>query len=141
MKILLDTNVVLDLLLERENFKQAKQIFEKIEGREIDGYLCATTITTIHYLVTKTYDKNRANEIIKDLLKLFEIVDVTKSILLKAIENNGKDFEDSVIYKGSEFFDIDLIITRDKKGFKNSNIKVLNPIEFLSKEKKWNLEL
>ena len=136
MKILLDTNVVLDLLLERENFKQAKQIFEKIEDREIDGYLCATTITTIHYLVTKTYDKNKANEIIKDLLKLFDIVDVTKSILLKAIENNGKDFEDSVIYTGSEFFDIDLIITRDKKGFKNSTIEVLNPIEFLSKEKK-----
>jgi len=132
MKVLLDTNVVLDLLLERENFKQAKQIFEKIEDREIDGYLCATTITTIHYLIMKSLDKNKANEIIKDLLKLFEIVDVTKSILLKAIENNGKDFEDSVIYSGAEFFDIDLIITRDKKGFKNSNIKVLNPIEFLN---------
>ncbi len=132
MKVLLDTNVVLDLLLERENFKQAKQIFEKIENREIDGYLCATTITTIHYLIMKSLDKNKANEIIKDLLKLFEIVDVTKSILLKAIENNGKDFEDSVIYSGAEFFDIDLIITRDKKGFKNSNIKVLNPIEFLN---------
>ena len=131
MKVLLDTNVVLDLLLERENFKQAKQIFEKIEDRKIDGYLCATTITTIHYLVSKTYDKNKANDIIKDLLKLFEIVDVTKSILLKAIENNGKDFEDSVIYSGAEFFDIDVIVTRDKKGFKNSNIKVLNPIEFL----------
>ena len=132
MKVLLDTNVVLDLLLERENFKQAKQIFEKIEDREIDGYLCATTITTIHYLIMNCLDKNKVNEIIKDLLKLFEIVDVTKSILLKAIENNGKDFEDSVIYSGAEFFDIDLIITRDKKGFKNSNIKVLNPIEFLN---------
>ena len=80
----------------------------------------------------KSYDKIKANEIIKELLKLFEIVDVNKSILLKAIENNGKDFEDSVIYSGAEFFEIDVIITRDKKGFKNSNIKVLNPIEFLN---------
>jgi len=133
MKILLDTNVVLDLLLERDNFFQsAKEIFEQIENREINGYLCATTITTIHYLVMKSYDKIKANEIIKELLKLFEIVDVNKSILLKAIENNGKDFEDSVIYSGAEFFEIDVIITRDKKGFKNSNIKVLNPIEFLN---------
>jgi predicted nucleic acid-binding protein len=136
MKILLDTNVVLDLLLERDNFfQQAKEIFEKIENRKIDGFLCATTITTIHYLVSKAYDKNKSDEIIKELLKLFEIVDVNKSILLKAIANNGTDFEDSVIYSGAECFDIDIIITRDKKGFKNSNIQVLNPNEFLIKEK------
>jgi len=135
MRVLLDTNIVLDLLLEREKFfENSKKIFEKIENNEIEGYLCATTITTIHYLVTKAYDKDRANEIIKELLKLFEIVDVNKSILLKATLNNGTDFEDSVIYSGAECFNIDIIITRDKKGFKNSNIKVLNPNEFLTKE-------
>ena len=135
MKILLDTNVVLDLLLERENFfENAKKLFEKIENQEIDGYLCATTITTIHYLVMKSFNKIKADEIIKDLLKLFEIVDVNKSILLKAIENNGKDFEDSVIYSGAEIFGIDKIITRDKKGFKNSKIEILSPDEFLTKE-------
>jgi len=57
---------------------------------------------------------------------------VNKTILLEALKNNGKDFEDSVIYTSEEYFNIDIIITRDKKGFKQSNIKVLNPSNFLS---------
>ncbi len=55
--------------------------------------------------------------------------------LYEAIKNNGKDYEDSVIYTSAEYFGIDLILTRDKKGFKQSNIKVLKPNEFLEKYK------
>jgi predicted nucleic acid-binding protein len=56
---------------------------------------------------------------------------VNKHILTESLKNNGLDFEDSVIYTSAEYFDIDVIITRDKKGFKQSNIKVLEPKEFL----------
>ncbi len=62
MKILLDTNVVLDLLMAREPFQQdALKLFSKIEKKELEGYLCATTITTIHYLMSKHSDKKRAD--------------------------------------------------------------------------------
>jgi predicted nucleic acid-binding protein len=132
MNILLDTNVVLDLLLQRKPFcDDAKIIFELVESRKINGYLCATSITTIHYLVSKTTNRQEANGIIENLLRLFDIADVNKIVLLESIKNNGKDFEDSVIYTSAEFFDIDVIITRDKKGFAQSNIKVNQPREFL----------
>jgi len=86
--------------------------------------LCATSIATIYYLISKSTDRLKADEIIENLLQLFNIADVNKNILLKSLENNGKDFEDSVIYTSAEYFKVDVIITRDKKGFKQSNIKV-----------------
>ena len=137
MKILLDTNIVLDVLLQREPFcGDAKTIFELIESNKISGYLCATSITTIYYLISKSNNKSQADIIIEKLLQLFNIADVNKNVLLKSLQNNGKDFEDSVIYTSAEYFIIDTIITRDKKGFKQSNIKVMQPKEFLSCEYK-----
>jgi len=136
MKILLDTNIVLDVLLQREPFcYDAKTIFEMIEANKVNGFLCATSITTIYYLINKSVDKLKADEIIDKLLQLFNIADVNKYILIQALTNNGKDFEDSVIYTSAEYFNIDIIITRDKKGFKQSNVKVLKPDEFLNKYK------
>ena len=132
MKILLDTNIVLDILLEREPFvKNAKEIFLLIENKKVEAYICATTMTTIHYLIGKETNKAKADEIILNILKLFEVTLVDKNILEKATINNGIDYEDSVIYTSAKESNIDIIITRDKRGFKNSKISVLNPQEFL----------
>ena len=133
MKILLDTNIVLDLLLERKPFVDfAEEIFVKIEQKKIKGFLCPTSITTIYYLLNKYLDKRRCNEAMETLLDLFDIVKVDKKILQESLKNSGIDFEDSVIYTSANFANIDTIITRDKKGFKNSKIEVLSPNEFLT---------
>lgn len=137
MKVLLDTNIVLDLLLKREPFcNSAKEIFSLIENSTTDGYLCASTITTIHYLASKSFDKAKAEKIIDDLLLMFEITDINKSVLIDAVKNSGVDFEDSVIYTSAKFYDIDIIITRDKKGFKKSSILTLHPQEFLASRRR-----
>lgn len=136
MKVLLDTNVVLDLLLGREPFANlAKEIFILIEQKKIDGFLVPTSITTIYYLLNRQLDKNSSNDAIKTLLELFEITKLDKEVLLNSLKNNGIDFEDSVIYTSGDFSDIDIIITRDKKGFKNSKVKVLTPAKFLKTQK------
>ncbi len=132
MKVLLDTNVVLDLLLKREPFVDfAEEIFVMIEEQKIEGFLCPTSITTIYYLLSKHTDKKKCNETIETLLELFCIAKLDKKILLESIKNNGIDFEDSVIYTSANFTNIDVIITRDKKGFKKSKITILSPSEFL----------
>jgi len=133
MKILLDTNVVLDVLLAREPFVDlAREIFILIENGEIEGYLCATSVTTLHYLIGRESNKKEADEIIEKLLTLFEVSPVTKKILYDASINNGLDYEDSVIYTSAFYSEIDIIVTRDKKGFKESKISSLNPKEFLA---------
>ncbi len=133
MKILLDTNVVLDLLLNREPFSnEAVKIFSLVESKKVEAFVCATTITTIYYLISKSLNKNQSDKVIEDLLQLFNVAQVNKDVLLASLKNNGKDFEDSVLYTSAKFANVDVIITRDKKGFTNSKVSVQEPKEFLA---------
>ena len=133
MKILLDTNVVLDVLLAREPFLVgAREIIALVENKEVEGYICATSVTTIHYLMQRSTDKAQADGLITTLLGLFEVAPVTKDILYEASVNNGVDYEDSVIYTAAKDVEVDIIITRDNKGFKNAPVSVLTPEEFLA---------
>jgi len=133
MKILLDTNVVLDLLLARNPFlEEAREIFILLENHTLQGYICATTVTTLHYLIGREKSKQEANKIIENILKLFSVTEVNKEILLLACDQNGIDYEDAVIYSSSEKNQIDHIITRDKRGFKNAQTSILTPKEFLA---------
>ena len=133
MKVLLDTNIIIDFLAKREPFaNDAKAIIELIETEQIDGFLSASSITTIHYLACKIYNKELANTIIKDLLNIFNVTDLNKIDFINALAINGKDFEDSVIVATAGSNGIDIIITRDKKGFLKSNILTLKPKEFLA---------
>ena len=133
MKILLDINVVLDLLLAREPFvHEAQEIFILLENDAIEGFLCATTVTTLHYLIGRQKDTAQADALIQKLLQLFKIAPVTRDVLLHASQNNGTDYEDAVIYTASQMEGIDHIITRDKTGFVKATVSVLSPEEFLS---------
>ena len=133
MKVLLDTNVVLDLLLKREPFaNEAVKIFSLVESKNLEAFLCATTITTVYYLISKSLNKSQSDKVIEDLLQLFNVAKVDKDVLLASLKNNGKDFEDSVLYTSAKFANVDVIITRDKKGFTNSKVSVQEPKEFLA---------
>jgi len=133
MKLLLDTNVVLDVLLAREPFvTNAREIMALVEQKEVQGYLCATSVTTIHYLMQRSTDKTKADSLIVTLLELFDVAPVTKVTLYDASINNGVDYEDSVIYTAAKDAKVDMIISRDNKGFKNASVAVLSPEEFLA---------
>jgi len=133
MKILLDTNIILDLLLKREPFSHnAKDIFLLVENGLLDGFISASSITTIHYLIEKSLSKQEANRYIDVLLQIFSISPIDKQILKDAVTNNGNDFEDSVIYTSAHYSKIDFIITRDKKGFASSKVKAIEPNDFLA---------
>ena len=72
MKVVFDINIVLDVLLIREPYAQMSiNLFDAVISEEIEGYLCATTVTTIDYLVAKRHDKQRARELVLRLLELF----------------------------------------------------------------------
>lgn len=131
MKILLDTNIVLDVLLARNPFVySAREIFIKIENAEVDGYLSASSVTTLHYLAAKSLGKHDADKTIEELLVLFSIANIDKTVLQNACRENGVDYEDSVIYCAAKQENIDIIITRDKKGFKNSKVTVVSQKNF-----------
>ena len=132
MKILFDTNVILDVMLDRIPFSEsASQLLSLVERGEISGIICATTVTTIHYLSTKVIGKNESQNKIKDLITLFEIASVTRTVIEDAIKSTFNDFEGSVIYQAANHAGAEAIVTRDPKSFKQSKLQVYSPIELL----------
>ncbi len=132
MRILFDTNVILDLLLDREPFSSAAaELFLLVEAAEITGYVCATSVTTIHYLARKVIGDRTAVEEINKLMRLFEIAPVNRAVLDAAISSDFKDFEDAVVYEAALYKEAQGIVTRNFNDFKSSKINVFSPEELL----------
>lgn len=132
MRILFDTNVILDLLLDREPFSTtAAHLFSKVETGKLSGYVCATTITTVHYLAGKIIGANPAKAEIRRLLTLFEIAPVNRPVLEAALASQLTDFEDAVVYQAALHVDAQGIVTRDPKGFANGTLPIYTPEEVL----------
>lgn len=132
MKLLLDTNIVLDLLMDRVPFSEpAVELISKIEDGTVTGYLCATTITTVFYLASKTLGASRARVEIKKLLALFEVAPVNRHVLESALSADFNDFEDAVIHAAACHAGADAIVTRNQRDFKKSRIPVYSSEEML----------
>lgn len=130
MKVLIDTNVVLDFLQEREPFvENAVKLFERIDTGEVEGFITATTITNIYYIVRKVAGKVVAQDAIAQILLDLNICAVNLEILEQALALNFEDFEDAVQYACALAYNVDAIVTRDISGFVNSNIPVVLPAE------------
>jgi len=133
MNVLIDTNIVLDVLAEREPFRlAAQQIFDLSAEGEIDGYLCATTCTSIQYLLRKRIGQSAALQYIRELLSIFTVAPVDQAVLIAAVNNGMKDFEDAVLLEAARRAKAKVIITRDVKDFTHADIPALSPAEFLA---------
>ena len=133
MKILFDTNVVLDVMLDRKPFAEpASELMSLVESRTISGLLCATTVTTIHYLSTRVLGSAKAQNQIRDLTMLFEIAAVNRAVIEDALVSRFSDFEDAVLYQAARHSGAKAIVTRDVKGFKRSELPVYSPDEMLT---------
>lgn len=130
MKILFDTNVVLDVLLDRAPFAEdAAALFSAVEAGVINGCLCATTLTTIHYLAGKTVGAKQATQAVATLLGLFEVAPVTRAVLDDALEAGYSDFEDAVLYQAARHAGADGIVTRNQADFVKVELPLYNPAE------------
>jgi predicted nucleic acid-binding protein len=133
MKALFDTNVILDVLLDRQPFADdAAILLSKVEQSEIIGVACATTITTIHYLAAKALGPQAAAHHLKALLSLFVIAPVNREVLENAISAKFSDFEDAVLHASACQAGAKYIVTRNIADFKNSKLPVFAPKEFLN---------
>jgi predicted nucleic acid-binding protein len=133
VKILIDTNIVLDLLLEREPFvENAILIFEQIEQGKLEGYIAATTITNIFYIIRKTESREVAISAINRLLIGIQFCAVDRQTVETALSLGLKDFEDSIQLACATLSKLDGIVTRDRKDFAGSNLPIYSPTELLN---------
>jgi predicted nucleic acid-binding protein len=132
MIVFFDTDVILDLLLDRDPFAEiAAQIFSRVEKGNVAGYVCATTITTIHYLATKVTGAGKAKKSIHRLLSLLEVAPVNRAVLQGALEGKYDDFEDGVISEAASQVGAKAIITRNVRHYRNSAVPAYLPAEVL----------
>ena len=133
MKILFDTNVILDVMLMREPFfKASVSLLVEVEKKKVNGFICSTTVTTIYYLVSKAKGNSEAKNQVKNLLRLFEVTKVDKKALEFALYSEITDYEDSVLHESAISESFDGIVTRNIKDFKNSKLMVYQPEELLN---------
>lgn len=130
-KVFLDTNVIVDLIFNREPFvKEAEEIFTLKESFHYDVIVSALTIANLAYVIERLNKK--PHESLAALLPFIKIVDLTASIIEETIVSIFKDFEDGLQHSSALFAEADVIVTRNEKDFKRSLIPVMSPQEFLN---------
>ncbi len=131
MNVLIDTNIILDTIEARQGFFENSSRVVSL-ANEYNGFIAASNVTDIYYIEHKrNHSKKKTIEIIKDLLEVFNVLDTTNADCRNALRSSIQDFEDAVLVESAIRENIDVIVTRNKKDFKNSPIKIYTPAEFL----------
>lgn len=132
-RILIDTDVILDFFFDRQPFSEnAARIFSLCESKEIKGYITPVIISNVYYLLRQTASHEKVIEKLKLLVTITEILVMDKSVIIQALNSDFKDFEDALQNYAAELNnEIDLILTRNTKDFKNSSLAVMTPDNYI----------
>ena len=134
MKLLIDTNVILDVLCNRPEFvEDASKIFKLCEIKKVDGYISALSVPNIVSIMRKELDSAKIKEILEKLSLIFTIVDLKAEDIKKAANLDYKDYEDALQSICAKRIKANYIVTRNIKGYSNSPITAIKPSELLEK--------
>ena len=133
MKLFLDTNVLIDLLGKREPFfKEIAIIASLAETKKVRLVSSSLSFVNTVYVISKEVERKIVLETLQKFRFICEVSDIDEIVIDKSLISNFNDFEDAVQYFSALHHKSDVIITRNKKDFKNSEISVLTPTEFLA---------
>lgn len=136
MKILIDTNIILDLIQSREPFSEnASKIINSCVKKENEGYISAHSLSDIFFILRKDKTVEERKALILNLCSFFIVIPEDKNFYTAVCQNNDwNDLEDGLQMKCADFENLDYIVTRDAgKGFNNSPVKVISAEDFLIK--------
>jgi predicted nucleic acid-binding protein len=135
MRVLLDTNIILDTLLIRDSHNEySDQIFDLIATNTISAYVNTSSITDIYFISRRKLSDADTREKLKHILTIFQAIEVTKDDCWEALKSSMPDFEDALVTVCADKVNIDFIITRDIKFLNHQ--KAVSPSEFLEKHLK-----
>jgi predicted nucleic acid-binding protein len=130
MRVLFDTDVLLDVLLRREPFvAAARPLFAQVELGRLDGVVSASAITTVFYLARRSLGTGPAREHLRTMLRLFRAAPITHEILASALDLDFGDYEDAVVHEAARVVGADGIVTRNTGDYRRATIPVYTPEE------------
>ena len=134
MKVLIDTNILLDVLCNRPDFvENSLKVFQYCEAKQITGCISAFSIPNIAYIMRKELTQERTKEILTTLTSLFTVVELRKGDLLKAAELHFDDYEDALQAVCAARVKANYIVTRNIKDFKSSPVPAIKPSELFDR--------
>jgi predicted nucleic acid-binding protein len=132
MRVLLDTNVVLDVLLQREPWQaEAAMLWQAVDAGQLTAYLTASTLTDIFYVARRLTDVARARQAVQICLDAFDIGAVDRAVLERAQALSGLDYADNVQIACAEHHHLEAIVTRNLSDYEGSPIVVWSPAQCL----------
>lgn len=133
MKLFIDTNVVLDVLAQREPwFGDSARLLAHIEQGGASGHIAAHTLTTLHYLLVRHLGQQKTAAVLIELTTLLRVEPVDHQVLQQALALGWRDFEDAVQAVTAAQCQADYLVTRNPRDFKQSLVPVITPSEFLA---------
>lgn len=134
MRVLIDTNIIMDVLANREGFSEpASQLFRLCEVGQVQGMIYALSIANIAYIMRKELDREQIKDVIAKLDAIFTIADMKGDDFKKAAELPMDDFEDALQSICATRLKADFIVTRNLKDFKNSKVMAIKPSELIER--------
>ena len=132
--VFVDTNILIDLLADRPPYsKFATELFDLAEKEKVKLYTSSYSYATTHYLLKKYLGETALREVLLSLLDFIELIPVDITIIKKSLLSKHKDFEDAIqIFAANTIANIDFIVTRNLKDFKDAGVVVLPPDELLN---------
>ena len=132
MVMLIDTDIILDVLMNRQEFiRDSSMLWKFCETKQVKGYISTLTYANMMYVMRKQLTVEKVEEVYRKLNLIFEFADFSHAVLERAVSMKWSDFEDALQSAIAESVHADCIITRNIKDFAKSNIIALTPSELL----------
>ena len=131
-RILVDTNIVLDLLAKREEFLiETQELFTLSDKNKVKLYVSSLTFANTYYILSQKMKLENARKILRKFKVLVEVLPMDDKIIDLSLESDFKDFEDAIQYHTAIENEVNIIITRNLKDFKTAKIPVLTAKDYI----------
>lgn len=132
VKILLDTNIILDIALERQPFfGESEQVLFLVEQGEVEGYISASTFSDLYYIIRKAKGRDSTLEFLRYIATFCQVATVDNSVISMALASEFKDFEDAIQYSTAVINQIDAIVTRNPRDFPVTTPRIVTPDQLI----------
>jgi predicted nucleic acid-binding protein len=130
--VLLDTNIIVDVALERQPyFEASQQVLLLVEQGQIEGYISASTFGNLYYIIRRSRGREWTTDFINWLVTYCQIATVNEAVIRMALTSNFRDFEDAIQYSTAVVNQLDAIVTRNPQDFPVTTPRIISPNELI----------
>jgi predicted nucleic acid-binding protein len=132
VKVLIDTNIIVDVALDRDPFFAAsEQVLRFVEQQRVEGYISASTFSDLYYIIRKTKGHAWTIQFIQGITTFCQVATVNQATISMALATNFKDFEDAILYGTAVLNNLEVIVTRNQKDFPVTTPRILTPEQLI----------